>query len=156
MQSVPFSIPNAYGGFTEAEGLTRLEEDVLTSEFEAKDSTVGKISGVARSLCCWIPQTQPLGDIVISRQPRVKEVSISVSELDSVTFRKKLVGSEIVVTARSMNTVNEMPGSRMGAFKMRFNRKDSEAASKLASNLNVKIAELELERLDNELEKLNI
>ncbi|MCI0439262.1 MAG: hypothetical protein L0177_09050 [Chloroflexi bacterium] len=155
MRSIQFSIPNAYEGFAKVEGLVRLEEDVLTAEFEARSSTVSSVGEIARAFCCWLPDVQTKSEVSRRLKPGVNEVRIPVSELDAVMFSKRLFGSEMTIKARSMNVVSEVPGSRRGAITMKFSRKDSTDAQRLASELAVKISEHQLERLDTEFERLN-
>jgi len=43
MPNLPFTIPDLYADFAEAQGIARLDDDILILEYQTKDSIVGMI-----------------------------------------------------------------------------------------------------------------
>jgi hypothetical protein len=75
-EAVPFTISGIHSGLAEAEGLMRLEDDVLTLECETKDTVMGVLKS------------------------GVKEFHIPLSALDSVSYNKRLFGARIRIQAK--------------------------------------------------------
>ncbi|MFQ5629406.1 MAG: hypothetical protein ACE5I1_11645 [bacterium] len=123
MQSVPFKV-DEFEGFLETEGMLRIEEDALVMEFRKKEGIFGvPVSGL-------------------------KEIRIPISELNAVTFKKKMVGSKLIVKGHKMSTFADLPGSQHAEVVLSIARKDRETAEDLQANLAVMISEAKLKQLD--------
>lgn len=130
MLSLPFKITKLFSDLAEAHGLITLEGDFLRMEFQTQDA----ILGVLKS--------------------QLKEIEIPVQELNSVIYEKKLFGTKIILRANKLTTLSRVPGHQKGQVVLEISRKDRELAERLSSSLDMKITEMNLNRLDKELDDL--
>ncbi len=126
--SFAFSITNVHHGFAEVAGLARASKYGLILEFETKYLGLLKLG--------------------------VKEVGISISEIESVNLKEGWLKTEMVVKARSLRTLTEIPGSHQGQIKLRIPRKEKETAKHAASMLMLHISEREMDKLKQESDQL--
>ena len=127
--SVPFTT-EAYEGFATTEGLLRLEADTIILEFKTKDAFVGLI------------------------QSELKRIEIPISALSSIEYKSKLLSNKLFLRSNSMQTLDEIPGSKQGVAVLNIRRQDREYASTLASTISLRLSENRLKRLDEEWKKL--
>ena len=125
---LPFSIPDVYEGFAQAQGLARLRQDGLVLEFEVQDSIVG----LARS--------------------GLKEVFIPLREIASVEVKRGWLRTALVVHVKSLRIVEEVPNSRQGRVLLRVPRKERRAAERFAAALEGYMTEAALEWLEDSME----
>ncbi|MGI9175192.1 MAG: hypothetical protein ACR2GR_07735 [Rhodothermales bacterium] len=118
MESIPFEIANKSGP---TQGLVRFETGVLNLEFKAWS---------------WMEFSK-----------KVRTVRVSVRDLEDVEFKRSLLGACVIVRARSLSAVDQIPGTRRGEVRLKFARKHREAARRLGSSLALFISEQRLERL---------
>ena len=131
MHSVPFSISDAYEGLADVDGLARFDADVLTLEFQTKDAFFGLIKS------------------------NVQHVQLSLTDLASVHFAKKMLRATLTLRVHSLALVEKIPGVSRGEIKLRFARKHRDEAHALASQLQLRLSEHKLERMDDEMRKLD-
>ena len=125
MHSVPFSI-DEYEGFLQTRGIVRIEEEAVVLEFKKKEGVLGiPVSGIT-------------------------EKYIPISELHTVSFKKKFLGARLIIAGHKMSTFAEIPGCQHAEVILSITRQDREAAQDLASNLSLRIAEAELRQVDNQ------
>ena len=129
--SVPFSISDAYEGLADVGGLARFEADILTLEFQTKDAFFGIIKS------------------------DVQNVQITLSDLATVHFAKKMFRATLTLRVYSMVLIEKIPGAKRGEIKLRFARKYRDEAHTLASQLQLRLSEHKLERMDDEMRKLD-
>jgi hypothetical protein len=84
----------------------------------------------------------------------VKEVRIPITELESVSLKDGWLKTELLVKARSLSTLNGVPGSSRGQVPLRVPRKEREAARQAFAMLKLNLAEAEIERLREESDRL--
>ena len=125
--SFAFSISDVHHGFAEVAGLGRASKYGLILEFETK------YLGMLKS--------------------GVKEVGISISEIESVSLKEGWLKTEMIVKAKGLRTLTDIPGSHQGQVKLRIPRKEREVAKHAASILMLHISEKELSKLKLEAEQ---
>lgn len=126
--SFMFSVPDVHHGFAAVDGIARASRYGLILEFETK------YLGLLKS--------------------GVKEVGISISEIESVNLKEGWLRTEIVVKARSLRTLTEIPGSHQGRVKLRVSRREKEIAKQVVSILMLHISESEIAKLKKESDQL--
>jgi hypothetical protein len=118
MISIPCKLHTPDANFTEAQGMVRIEGGRLVLEFETKDAFLGVYhSGV-------------------------QEVEILPDDVADVTYKQGLFVAQLAIRARSMKTMDSVPGNKHGEIRLRFKRRDRPAAQELASFLQHRLEEL--------------
>jgi len=126
MLHLPFTITNLYADFAEAKGIMRLERDHLILEFQTQDTVLGLLKS------------------------NIKQESIALDDLHSVIFKKKFFKGELIIKAKRMHALGNIPGSEQGEIKLIIARKDKEAAAQFAVEMELMISEHKLKKLDEE------
>ncbi|MBN2092023.1 hypothetical protein JW964_20565 [candidate division KSB1 bacterium] len=130
MLSLPFKITNLFSDLAEAHGLVSIEGDYLRMEFQTQDAILGLLKS------------------------QLKEIKIPIQELNSAIYQKKLFGTKIILRANKLSTLSRVPGHQKGQVVLEISRKDRDQAEQLVSSLDMKITEMNLRRLDKELDDL--
>jgi hypothetical protein len=117
MNTVPFTLDNAWAGFGQGEGLLRDEGTHLCLEYQLTDAVVGVIKG------------------------GVKQVRVALKDLTSVTltqgwFGQKWAGVKIVIQATRMDVLQDLPGASQARIELGISAKDYKAAQKLVADLH--------------------
>lgn len=131
MLSLPFKITNLFSDLAEAHGLMTIEGDYVRMEFQTQDAILGLLKS------------------------QLKEIRIPIQELNSVIYEKKLFGTKIILKANKLSTLSKVPGHEKGQVVLEISRKDRDVAEKLTSSMDMKITEMNLKRLDKELDDLD-
>jgi hypothetical protein len=131
MLSLPFKITNLFSDLAEAHGLVTMEGDFLRMEFQTQDAILGLLKS------------------------QLKEIRIPIQELNSAIYQKKLFGTKIILRANKLTTLSRVPGHEKGQVVLEISRKDRDIAEQLTSSLDMKITEMNLSRLDKELDDLD-
>lgn len=79
---------------------------------------------------------------------QIHEVEISIAELESVVFKKSMIGTRLILHGRSMRVFETLPTETAGELRLAFKRKHREAAERLASHLRLTLSELRLSEMD--------
>ena len=124
-KTVPFVIPDINNGFQQAEGLFKLGKNHIELEFEVRDSILGIIKS------------------------GVKDLSISFSDLKSITFKKGWFSAKIILEGTSMKVFNDLPGTELATCILKIKRKYREDAEDVISQARMQFSEYKLDRLDN-------
>jgi hypothetical protein len=119
MNSLPFTIRGVYTQLVDLEGLARVDGTELVLEF----------------------RTSALRGIIKS-QP--KELRVSVSDLEEVTFKRVFLSGALELRARRMGTFASIPGSVGSELRLRCKRAYWGAAQELASHLGLRLVEQQL------------
>lgn len=130
METVPFTLDEAYGGLAKTDGMMRLEDEALVLEFQTKDSIVGLLKS------------------------DVKEVRIPLAEIGSVAWKSGLFGSSFTIRLRTMKYADAVPGIEQGELKLPIARQHREAAARLATAFTLQQSQLQLEQMKRELNQL--
>jgi hypothetical protein len=123
LETLRFSVPGLHGGLAEAEGMARLDGDVLHFEYQTRDD----IFGIMKS--------------------DLKDLQIPLGELTEASLELGWFKSEIVLRANSMKAFDGFPGHEAGEIRLRLARKDRPRAQSLVSSLRLRLSELALARL---------
>lgn len=129
MFSIPFSLPDAYGGMADADGILGFDGNTLRLEFQVKDA----IFGIVKS--------------------GVKEIELDVSEVASIQFKRKVFRGQILLRSHSVNAVSEIPGQKGGELKITVKKRYCDDAEELISNLRLAVTEARLKALDEKAQK---
>ena len=126
MGSLPFSIADVYEGWAEVEGTARCEEDVLILEFQTHDSLVGLLKS------------------------KVTTLHLPLHALAAIHFQHKLFTAVVTLRVHSMSLAQNLPGSRQGEVRLHVARKYRKVARAFVTELELRRAEHQLRRLDDE------
>jgi hypothetical protein len=126
MESLPFSIANVYEGLAEVKGTARCEDDVLILEFQTHDSLVALLKS------------------------KVKTIHLPLHALAAIYFQHKLFTACVTLRVHSMRLVQDLPGTCQGEVRLHVARKHRKIARAFVSELELRCAEHQLRRLDDE------
>ncbi len=107
--SVPFAISSVYEGFAEANGILKFTGGELTMQFQVKDSILGAVKSALR------------------------DVRISPSALESVSFTPGWLSHQLVIQCNDMTAISHLPTSKSGRVALTIAKSDQEAAERLVS-----------------------
>ncbi len=127
VQAIPFSFPDVYEGFADAEGLIRLEGSEVILEYEVKDGFVGVVKS------------------------GLKEIRLPLQEIDSLHSKRNIFRSMLFIRPRSLNSIKDVPGLKNGEMRIKFSRKHREEAEHFAANVSLLLNQQRLEELDRNL-----
>ncbi len=113
--TIPFKITGLQSGLAEAKGLLHLDDDVLTLEYETKDTVTGIFSS------------------------GVQQIQVRLSDIESVEYRKKILGAKIHLKAFKMKTFDSFPGHQQGKIELEFARREKESAQDFCKLMNYKL-----------------
>jgi hypothetical protein len=127
MESLTFSLPDAYGGMADTNGIARVEGDELVLEFSS--TVLGVYQG------------------------GVREVRIPIEGLESAETKKRFFRFLLEIRARSMRSFEGVPGVKAGSLKLQVGRNDKLAAEHLANAIATSIAKHHLRRIDEAIRR---
>ncbi|UCD23712.1 MAG: hypothetical protein JSW51_11850 [Gemmatimonadota bacterium] len=130
MISIPVKFHTPDAMFTEAEGLVRFEDGRLVLEFETKDAFFG------------------------AYRSGVQELEIFPDDVAAVRYKPTLFKTELAIRARTMKKFESVPGNKLGEVKLRFKRRHRAEAEELASFLQHRLNELEVEQPDELMDEI--
>ena len=102
--TLPFKVPELFGGFAEGRGLAKIDSADLTLELVVRDSLVQLLKS------------------------GVKEVRIPRSEIDAVSFKRGWFGAKVRIRVKSMKWLKDLPGCDNGEVTLHVARRDREQA----------------------------
>ncbi len=127
MDSIPVRFPEIYEGFADAEGVLRISPDALTLEYQVKDSLLGVVkSGVNTAV-------------------------IPFDRIDEVDFRSNLFRTVLNVRVSSMQTVEDVPGSKQGKVSLKIPRRYKREAAEIAHEASIRSSQSKLDRLEGDI-----
>lgn len=103
-RTLPFKVPELYGGFAEGRGLAKADSSELTLELVVRDSLVNVLKS------------------------GVKEVRIPRSEIDAVSFRRGWFGGRVQIRVKSLKWLANLPGCDNGEVTLHVARRDRDMA----------------------------
>lgn len=124
---LPFFIDDVYSGFARSEGILTLHDDTLEIEYQTKDTVFG----------------------VVKSKP--KSLHIPLKEILTFEYKRNLFVSRMKVGLRKLGLMGDFPKSEQNELVLKIKRKDKEMAKRLASTARLRISEIRLEQMDNEL-----
>jgi hypothetical protein len=122
MESLTFSLPDAYGGLADTHGIARIEGDDLVLEFSS--TVLGLYQG------------------------GVREVRIPIEGLESAETKKRFFRYLLEIRAQSMRSFEGVPSVQAGILKLHVARNEKLAADLLANSIATRIATHHLRRID--------
>lgn len=123
-QTLPFEIPDVKHGFAEVKGLLRTADEAIILEFDERDAFLGIIKS------------------------EVQERTIPFSEIQSLEFKKKFFTTKIVITGRSMRSLEGIPGVEQARCTLKIKKKDRPEAERMISSLRVALSEYRLREME--------
>ena len=125
MRSLPFSRENLNGGFMKVEGILRVEGAKLVFEFQKKDA------------------------VVEAYQSELKTVTIPLTELDMLEFKKGWFSGKLILHGKRAKSFSELPGKELTERVLKVKRKHRNVAANISSNLNLQLSEQKLNELED-------
>ncbi len=119
MDTVPFKVHDPNATVTETEGVLTLYEDHLTLQLETRDVFIGKFK-------------------------QTSEFNIPLEDISSAEFRRRWYGTSLTVQVRDIELLSKFPGSRLGRVRLKFRRRDRDAAQELATMIEDSLYDLRL------------
>ena len=119
MDTVPFKVHDPNATVTETEGVMTFYEDRLTVQLETRDVVLGKFK-------------------------RTNEINIPLEEISSAEFRRRWYGTSLTLQVRDIELFSKFPGSRLGHVRLKFRRRDRNAAEDLAGMIEDSLFDLRL------------
>jgi hypothetical protein len=119
MDTVPFKVHDPNASVTETEGVMTLYEDHLSLQLETRDVVLGVFK-------------------------RAKEFDVPLEEISSAEFRRRWYGTSLTLQVRDIELFGEFPGSRLGRVRLKFRRRDRDAAEELAGMIEDSLYDLGL------------
>ncbi len=126
--SVPFSIPDAFGGFGTAEGILHYEKETLRLELAPK--LLGFIDS------------------------GLKERSIPIQEIIQADFKTGWTHRTLTLRAKSLRTFDGITGTRQGKLELAIEKSDVQNAEHLSTMLNAHLTTQQLDRIQDDLNAL--
>ena len=123
-KTLPFKTDGAYHGFAEVSGMLHVDRDDLELEFEVKDSFFGAL------------KSGP------------KKLSISYADLSKLTYVRTLFKSRLEIKVKSLRILSQFPAAKDGLITLKINRKLKEETEDIVTYVNLRIAEIGLEKLE--------
>jgi len=124
---LPVTIPDLTYGLKEAVGLLKADEHHIILELQEQDSLVG------------------------AYKTEVSTYKISWNDIESIALDKGLFSSTLIISAVSMNAIQDIPGNNQGQCTFKIARKDKKKAEGTISLLNMYLSEVKLNNMDDEI-----
>ncbi|HKJ30337.1 MAG TPA: hypothetical protein VKA34_00860 [Balneolales bacterium] len=122
---LPVIIPDLSYGLKEAVGLLKADNQHIILELQEQDALVG------------------------AYKTGVNTYKIAWKDIDSIELDKGLFSSSLIISAKSMSAIEDIPGNKQGQCIFKISRKDKKNAEKTISVLNLHLSEIRLEELDD-------
>lgn len=123
--TIPFEITNINHGLQKASGLMSWNQNGLVLEFQTEDAVIGLFKS------------------------EVEEASISISDLLNVEFTKNIFSAKLIIEAKSLKALQDIPGTEQARCELKIKRRDRKKAARLASNIQLAISEHRLNEMDD-------
>lgn len=120
--AVPFTLPDA-NDFVEASGLLRYDSSGVHLEFQTKDALFGVIKS------------------------NVKSVHITHEQLRDLRYRKSWFWHYIIVQAKDMKSIANIPGAESGQVRLKIKKADVDQAKSLGLHVSSALTDARLKRL---------
>lgn len=125
-KDLPFKSDDAFHGLAEVQGILHIDRDHLVLEFQIQDSFFGALKSAPKNL------------------------RINYLELTKVAYRKNWFRSRFELKINSLSLLTKFPGAKDGRISLKVKRQFKEQAEDIESYVNLRIAELKLEKLESE------
>lgn len=108
-------------------GLLKYDEKALHIEYQAKDAIMGLVKG------------------------DVNDLHIPIEKVKAVELKKKFFSRRLIIKFDSLRTIDSMPGVNGNVLEVKVQKEEFNAAQNLTSAINLKISEMRLDQLKNDL-----
>lgn len=122
---IPFEMEDKWQGFAKTSGLLSFDGECIIIEFQTVDALFGVI-----------------------RSP-VKRIKIKVDRLNFVKHASGITKNNLIVSAKSLKTIEPFPSKNNYEVLLKFKKAYKEDVNMLVSRVNLKIAEIKLEKNEN-------
>ena len=102
--TLPFTVPNLFGGLAEGKGLAAASSELLTLEFILKETVLSVLKS------------------------GMKQIQIPRTELDLVQLKQGWFGSKVRIRVKSLRWLADLPGCDTGEVSLRIARSDRDRA----------------------------
>lgn len=141
----------------EAQELLEAYEPIISVPFRAGHTwyrVFGLLRVRQRSL---LIEFQTLENILGLVKSRIRHIEIPISEMASAAFEPHFFrGGELILRALSLKTFQKFPGSLQGVCHLRVARRDRALAEDLVVQLQLRMAEVQLERMEGPIQRLEL
>jgi hypothetical protein len=127
--SIPFTIPGVYQGLASVAGLLHVGEDAIRIEFRVSDA----VFGVLKS--------------------RVRDLEFPLADLESVIFRNGWFRKRLLIHARRLSLIADVPGTSEGYIVLRIKRRYRHLAYECVSRITLGISEARLRAIERRAER---
>ena len=103
--TLPFKVPDLFGGFAEGKGLAKASPSELVLEFVVKDTVLDLFKSGLR------------------------EIRIPRSEVDAVRLKRGWFGAKVHIRLKSMKWLADLPGCDNGEVALHVARRDCDQAA---------------------------
>jgi hypothetical protein len=121
---IPFKITYLDHGYSEARGLLHVKQDGLTMEFENDNHGMMHIKS------------------------GLKDVDLGYDQIESIEYKKKWIGAEIIIQGASIRVFDQVPGAEQGRCTLKIKRKDRKEAERAVSQARAELSEFKLRELE--------
>ena len=122
MDTIPFKLHDPDAMFAETAGVVQLYDDRLRLQLETSEWNMHNFS--------WSKKTT--------------EANIPLREISSASVETGWFKTQLTVQVRDLDSVKDIPGSKLGEIRLRFARRHREAAEQLTTMLDDALYELRL------------
>ncbi len=120
---LPFYFNDVYWGLAKIDGILSIDGEQLLIEFQQKDS----FAAVLKS--------------------RIQKIEVSLKELASAEFDKKMIGSRLILHAKSSEVFKDIPGEELTKRVFKIKKEYRPLAEQLKTLINIKLSEYKLDDL---------
>ncbi|MDZ7690555.1 MAG: hypothetical protein U5K69_05365 [Balneolaceae bacterium] len=80
----------------------------------------------------------------------VRVIKLSLRDLQSVDYKKGWISAKVILEARSLKVLEDIPGTDMTECVLKIKRKDRKEAENLVSKVRITMSEMKLRDLDED------
>ncbi len=125
--ALPFKTDDAYHGLAEVQGILHIERDHLILEFQVQDSFFGALKSAP------------------------KRLRVDYIDLSKLQYQRSWFKSRIELKINNLRILSKFPGAKDGRISLKVKRKLKEEAEDIESYVNLRVAEMKLEKLEGEV-----
>lgn len=122
---IPFEMEDKWQGFAKTSGLLSFDGEYLIIEYQTVDS----LFGIFRS--------------------DVRRIKIKADKLNFVKHASGITKNNLIISAKSLKTIEPFPSKNNYEVLLKIKKRYKENVNMLVSRVNLRIAELKLEKNEN-------
>ncbi|MEL6660163.1 MAG: hypothetical protein AAFY48_21910 [Bacteroidota bacterium] len=126
-KALPFKTDDAYHGLAEVQGILHIERDHLILEFQIQDSFFGALKSAP------------------------KRLRINYLDMSKMQYQRSWFKSKLELKINNLGILSKFPGAKDGRISLKVKRSFKEEAEDIESYVNLRVAEVKLEKLEGEV-----